>query len=777
MACGCEKKDDGKKCNDFTKAVINIENPETLTLFHKVVIPASMGDETVVPPAVGKYCNTLVYYEASEHSYLYSSDGIPTFVTGKDGKDGKDGADGKDGVIQYTAGTGIDITNDVISATGSATVSWGDIAGDLDDQTDLSNALGDKQDTLTAGANISIDANNEISATDTTYTAGSGLDLTGTEFSVDSSVVALKTDLPTKTSELSNDGSDGASTYVEADDLATVATSGSYNDLLNKPTIPTVNNATLTIQHNEETVQTFTANASSNKTANINATKRFKIAESGADFSRWVIALCRVSTTDNTTLNSYSIGTLSFHRDNGLSGAGEIEIAIDNRYSTAYATNVSYASNFPLLPQNADLDTAAGWRPCTFKYNDVWYGGIEVMIGTAVYGYMEFNGATNENVFGIKYYTTYKPISGTPAVIDNQEIYDSLMYDKWVHEKGKFYFDSVDVQSGTISKGSGQYTATLPNKTGTIAMTSDIPTVNNGTLTVTQNGTSKGTFTANQSGNATIALTDTTYSNFTGTDGVSAGTAGLVPAPATTDANAFLKGDGTWGNPPGTTYTAGTNIQINGSTISATDTTYSDFVGTDGITDGDNGLVPAPITSDVDKYLKSDGTWATVQSGGSNITMTNVDPGEGQPLAADNYIAVYGGSGQGGFSRYTANQSIPGSTSTTLLPGTTQTPDDGVSYTNGVVVIQKAGWWMLSATVGGAQSAAGYLTVEIVVNGVVVSSASGATTANYTHCRNVIWAGKLSIGDTVKVQVTAQSAMNITKRDRGVFSGVLVSAD
>lgn len=37
----------------------------------------------------------------------------------------------------------------------------------------------------------------------------------------------------------------------------------------NKPTIPTVNNATLTIQKNGTNVQTFTANASSNKTANI----------------------------------------------------------------------------------------------------------------------------------------------------------------------------------------------------------------------------------------------------------------------------------------------------------------------------------------------------------------------------------------------------------------------------------------------------------------------------------------------------------------------------
>ena len=44
--------------------------------------------------------------------------------------------------------------------------------------------------------------------------------------------------VPTKTSDLTNDGADNTSTYVEADELATVATSGSYNDLLNKPNIP-----------------------------------------------------------------------------------------------------------------------------------------------------------------------------------------------------------------------------------------------------------------------------------------------------------------------------------------------------------------------------------------------------------------------------------------------------------------------------------------------------------------------------------------------------------
>ena len=59
------------------------------------------------------------------------------------------------------------------------------------------------------------------------------------------------------------------STKANSTDLASVATSGSYSDLINKPTIPTVNNATLTIQKNGSTVATFTANSSTSATANI----------------------------------------------------------------------------------------------------------------------------------------------------------------------------------------------------------------------------------------------------------------------------------------------------------------------------------------------------------------------------------------------------------------------------------------------------------------------------------------------------------------------------
>ena len=66
--------------------------------------------------------------------------------------------------------------------------------------------------------------------------------------------------------------------------LATVATSGSYNDLSNKPTIPTVNNATLTIQKNGTTVKTFTANASSNVTANITVPTNTNELTNGSGF-------------------------------------------------------------------------------------------------------------------------------------------------------------------------------------------------------------------------------------------------------------------------------------------------------------------------------------------------------------------------------------------------------------------------------------------------------------------------------------------------------------
>ena len=81
------------------------------------------------------------------------------------------------------------------------------------------------------------------------------------------------TDFPTIPTALSQLSADATHRTVTDTEKATwnskSSFSGSYTDLTNKPTIPTVNNGTLTIQKNGTKVQTFTANQSSNVTANI----------------------------------------------------------------------------------------------------------------------------------------------------------------------------------------------------------------------------------------------------------------------------------------------------------------------------------------------------------------------------------------------------------------------------------------------------------------------------------------------------------------------------
>lgn len=55
----------------------------------------------------------------------------------------------------------------------------------------------------------------------------------------------------------------------DLDTLAAIAKTGNYNDLSNKPTIPSVGNGTLTIQKNGTSAGTFTANDTTDKTINI----------------------------------------------------------------------------------------------------------------------------------------------------------------------------------------------------------------------------------------------------------------------------------------------------------------------------------------------------------------------------------------------------------------------------------------------------------------------------------------------------------------------------
>lgn len=90
-------------------------------------------------------------------------------------------------------------------------------------KTEVDTALSGKQDTIDSSHKLPA---SNVSGLANVATSGSYNDLSSTPT------------IPTNTSDLTNNGSDGTSTYVEASDLATVAISGSYNDLSNKPTIP-----------------------------------------------------------------------------------------------------------------------------------------------------------------------------------------------------------------------------------------------------------------------------------------------------------------------------------------------------------------------------------------------------------------------------------------------------------------------------------------------------------------------------------------------------------
>lgn len=149
MGCKeCGKSKCNGKCGCNSPKVLQINNPAEYITFHKVSIPAAMGDSTTNPPKIGAYRNALVYYEADHTSWMYSTDGIPTKLT--------------NGITNYEDAINLPQIN-------GHTLLGNQSSSDLG-----------LQGELTAGANIQIN-DNVISATDTTYTAGNGIELDGTE--------------------------------------------------------------------------------------------------------------------------------------------------------------------------------------------------------------------------------------------------------------------------------------------------------------------------------------------------------------------------------------------------------------------------------------------------------------------------------------------------------------------------------------------------------------------------------------------------------------------
>lgn len=152
-----------------------------------------------------------------------------------------------------------------------------DGTGTVSGWTALNNTVAGKQDTIDSSHPLSADLVDDTSTTHKFTTAADITKLSGIQAGAEVNVQSDWNQTTTTADDyiknkpsLAAVATSGAYADLSGTpNLATVATSGSYNDLTNKPTIPTVNNATLTIQKNGTSVGTFTANASSNVTANI----------------------------------------------------------------------------------------------------------------------------------------------------------------------------------------------------------------------------------------------------------------------------------------------------------------------------------------------------------------------------------------------------------------------------------------------------------------------------------------------------------------------------
>lgn len=295
-------------------------------------------------------------------------------------------------------------TIDALFEIKAAGTTWGSIVGNIADQTDLQAALNAKQDIIADLEAIRTGAQNGDFSYSTILTYGDIVTYNAAAFATAAQGALAETALQSITStnvttalgyipyNSSNPNgyitANALTDYALLSDLATVATTGDYDDLinkpvipaaqvnsdwnavsgaaqiLNKPTIPTVNNATLTIQKNGTDVQTFTANASSNVTCNITVPTNTNELTNGAGF------ITGITGTDVTTALGYTpynssnpagytsnVGTVtSVNNVNPINGNVTLSIPTDTSDLTngaGYITGIN----------SSDVVSALGYTP------------------------------------------------------------------------------------------------------------------------------------------------------------------------------------------------------------------------------------------------------------------------------------------------------------------------------------------------------------------------------------------------------------------------------
>lgn len=283
--------------------------------------------------------------------------------------------------------------------------------------------------------------------------------------------------VPTKTSDLTNDGSDGTDTYVESGALSDVAISGDYNDLENKPTIPTVGSGILTIQKNSSNIDTFSANATANKTINIT------VPTTAADVSA-LPASTKYGASISVSINStdYKITTTLKDQDGNTLGTAQV---IDLPLESVVVSGSFDSTNKKIIL------TLENGNTVDIPVGDL-VAGLQAEITSTnklASDLVDDTGQTNKFMTSAEKTKLSGIAAGAEVNVQSDWNQTTTTADDYIKNKPTL---------ATVAT-SGSYND-LSNKP-------TIPTVNNATLTIQKNGTTVKTFTANASSNVTANIT------------------------------------------------------------------------------------------------------------------------------------------------------------------------------------------------------------------------------------------------------------------------------
>ena len=331
----------------------------------------------------------------------------------------------------------------------------------MSDQTDLKNALDAKQDDLVSGTNIkTINNQSLLGSGNVEINSGVWGNISGTL----SDQTDLKNALDAKQDVIDANNKLSASLVSG---LATVATSGDYDDLIDKPTI---GSGIITVKQNGTTIDTFNVNQTANQNLNISTPTK---------------------TSDLTNDSGYITGIAWGNITGTLNSQTDLKDALDAKQDVI--------SDLSTIRSGAAAGATAYQKPSA--------GIPDTDLDSSVNASLD------------KADTAYQlPQTGMPKADLAQGVQDSLDLADSAYQKPVNGIPSTDMTSAVQTSLGLADTAVQPEAgkglfSGSYNDLTDKPTIGNATLTIQKNSVAVDTFTANATSNKTINITVPTNNN------------------------------------------------------------------------------------------------------------------------------------------------------------------------------------------------------------------------------------------------------------------------